>query len=184
MPRVRIPRPAGRHRDTPRDRLAQRPAIGRDGGASVRRPVHADLRDPGQRPERRDHRQRDDQGVVVGDFEGTAAGVQGFYIQDPTGDGDPATSDGIFVFTGSREHRERRRARPRHRLRARALRTQTGAGLTAINGANSDTRGPSTNIVNCGTGSVARDRRDPAVRRRRRSPSATRACSSASRSRS
>ena len=38
-------------------------------------------------------------GVVVGDFEGTAA-ASGFYIQDLTGDGDPATSDGIFVFTG------------------------------------------------------------------------------------
>ena len=39
-------------------------------------------------------------GVVVGDFEGTAA-ASGFYIQDLTGDGDPATSDGIFVFTGA-----------------------------------------------------------------------------------
>ena len=39
-------------------------------------------------------------GVVVGDFEGTAA-ASGFYIQDLTGDGDPATSDGIFVFTGN-----------------------------------------------------------------------------------
>ena len=39
-------------------------------------------------------------GVVVGDFEGTT-GQQGFYLQDLTGDGDPATSDGIFVFTGS-----------------------------------------------------------------------------------
>ena len=39
-------------------------------------------------------------GVVVGDFEGSA-GQQGFYLQDLTGDGDPATSDGIFVFTGS-----------------------------------------------------------------------------------
>ena len=39
-------------------------------------------------------------GVVVGDFEGTAA-ASGFYIQDLTGDGDPATSNGIFVYTGS-----------------------------------------------------------------------------------
>ena len=37
---------------------------------------------------------------MVGDFEGTAA-ASGFYIQDLTGDGDPATSDGIFVYTGS-----------------------------------------------------------------------------------
>ena len=39
-------------------------------------------------------------GVVVGDFEGTAS-ASGFYIQDLTGDGNPATSDGIFVFTGA-----------------------------------------------------------------------------------
>ena len=31
----------------------------------------------------------------------TAVGSNGFYLQDPTGDGDDATSDGIFVFTGS-----------------------------------------------------------------------------------
>ena len=40
------------------------------------------------------------QGVVVGDFEGTAA-ASGFYMQDLSGDGDAATSDGIFVYTGS-----------------------------------------------------------------------------------
>ncbi len=39
-------------------------------------------------------------GVVVGDFEGSG-GLQGFYLQDLAGDGDPTTSDGIFVFTGS-----------------------------------------------------------------------------------
>ncbi|ACA16190.1 Endonuclease/exonuclease/phosphatase [Methylobacterium sp. 4-46] len=30
----------------------------------------------------------------------TAVAGNGFYLQDPTGDGDAATSDGIFVFTG------------------------------------------------------------------------------------
>lgn len=30
----------------------------------------------------------------------TAVTQDGFYLQDPEGDGDPATSDGIFVFTG------------------------------------------------------------------------------------
>lgn len=41
------------------------------------------------------------EGIVVGDFqvEGSVANTKnGFYMQDPTGDGDPATSDGIFVF--------------------------------------------------------------------------------------
>lgn len=40
------------------------------------------------------------QGVVVGDYEspGGSGQIRGFYLQDPTGDGDPATSDGIFIF--------------------------------------------------------------------------------------
>ncbi len=36
-------------------------------------------------------------GVVVGDFQGST-GLNGFYIQDDTGDGNSSTSDGIFVF--------------------------------------------------------------------------------------
>ena len=40
------------------------------------------------------------QGVVVGDFQG-AAGHNGFYLQDTTGDGNVLTSDGIFVFVPS-----------------------------------------------------------------------------------
>jgi predicted extracellular nuclease len=38
------------------------------------------------------------QGVVVGDYEGPSPALRGFYLQDLTGDGDAATSDGIFVF--------------------------------------------------------------------------------------
>jgi len=41
------------------------------------------------------------QGVVVGDFEGPQPNLRGFYIQDPIGDDDPATSDGIFVFNAN-----------------------------------------------------------------------------------
>ncbi|MFM6850668.1 MAG: ExeM/NucH family extracellular endonuclease [Terrabacter sp.] len=40
-------------------------------------------------------------GVVVGDYEGASPALRGFFIQDPAGDDDPATSDGIFVFEGS-----------------------------------------------------------------------------------
>ena len=43
------------------------------------------------------------QGVVVGDFEGPSPQLRGFYLQEITGDGDPATSDGIFVFNGGSE---------------------------------------------------------------------------------
>ena len=39
-------------------------------------------------------------GIVVGDNEGPSPALRGFYLQDG-GDGDPATSDGIFVFEGS-----------------------------------------------------------------------------------
>jgi hypothetical protein len=38
------------------------------------------------------------EGVVVGDFQ---AGKSGFFLQDAPGDGDTATSDGIFVFSTS-----------------------------------------------------------------------------------
>ena len=36
-------------------------------------------------------------GVVVGDYE-TATGLGGFYLRDLEGDGDPATSDAVFIF--------------------------------------------------------------------------------------
>lgn len=39
-------------------------------------------------------------GVVVGDFQGAGA-LSGFFIQDQTGDGNPATSDGLFVYEGA-----------------------------------------------------------------------------------
>jgi len=42
-------------------------------------------------------------GVVVGDYEGLAPNLRGFYIQDPTGDGDVNTSDGIFVFNADND---------------------------------------------------------------------------------
>ncbi len=41
------------------------------------------------------------QGVVIGDYEGPAPALRGFYLQDPIGDDDPETSDGIFVFNGN-----------------------------------------------------------------------------------
>jgi uncharacterized protein len=41
------------------------------------------------------------EGVVIGDYEGPTPNLRGFYIQDPLGDDDPETSDGIFVFNGN-----------------------------------------------------------------------------------
>jgi predicted extracellular nuclease len=43
-------------------------------------------------------------GVVVGDFEGPSPALRGFYIQDPSGDGNVATSDAIFVFNGNNDN--------------------------------------------------------------------------------
>ena len=88
-------------------------------------------------------------GVVVGDFEGTAA-ASGFYLQDLSGDGDLATSDGIFVFTGSS-----------NLVNAGDVVRVTGFARerfnqTTLNGSNSNTSAvPAANIINCGTGSVA-----------------------------
>ncbi len=42
-------------------------------------------------------------GVVVADYEGSSPKLRGFYLQDATGDGDPSTSDAIFVFNGSND---------------------------------------------------------------------------------
>ena len=42
------------------------------------------------------------EGVVVGDFQNNGSpdngDLNGFHVQDPVGDGNPATSDGIFVY--------------------------------------------------------------------------------------
>ena len=88
------------------------------------------------------------QGVVVGDFEGTAA-ASGFYIQDLAGDADPATSDGIFVFTGSSNL-----ASVGDVVRVTGY-ARERFNQTTLNGSNSNTAAvTAANIINCGTGSV------------------------------
>lgn len=88
------------------------------------------------------------QGVVAGDFEGSAA-ASGFYLQDPTGDGDAATSDGIFVYTGNA-----------NLVSAGDVVRVTGYARerfsqTTLNGSNSNSAAvPAANIVGCGTGSL------------------------------
>lgn len=90
-------------------------------------------------------------GVVVGDYEGpNEVGIGGFYMQDATGDGNAATSDGIFVFTGTA-----------NTVSVGDLVRVTGFARerfneTAINGENNNNAAvAAANIVNCGTGSVA-----------------------------
>jgi predicted extracellular nuclease len=43
------------------------------------------------------------EGIVVADHEGPSPTLRGFYLQDPAGDGNAATSDGIFVFNGDND---------------------------------------------------------------------------------
>ena len=43
------------------------------------------------------------EGVVTGDFQDSTQ-LRGFFIQDPAGDGDPATSDGVFVYFNASDY--------------------------------------------------------------------------------
>lgn len=80
------------------------------------------------------------QGVVVGDYEGASPALRGFYLQDPTGDNDPGTSDAIFVFNGNNNN------------------VNLG-DVVRVTGSASEFQGQTqisaSTIVNCGTGSVA-----------------------------
>lgn len=79
-------------------------------------------------------------GVVVGDYEGPSPALRGFFIQDMTGDGNPATSDGIFVFEGSNAN------------------TVNPGDLVRVTGNAGENQGQSQisvgTIVKCGTGSI------------------------------
>ncbi|NLE61235.1 MAG: ExeM/NucH family extracellular endonuclease, partial [Planctomycetes bacterium] len=83
---------------------------------------------------------RTTQGVVVGDYEGASPALRGFFIQDPVGDGDPATSDGIFVFEGNNAN------------------TVSVGDVVRVTGNAGENQGQSQisvgTIVKCGTGTV------------------------------
>jgi uncharacterized protein len=79
------------------------------------------------------------QGIVVGDYEGPAPALRGFYVQDPIGDGDARTSDGIFVFNGDRDD----------------VRLHDLVRVTGIAGeVREQTQIAASSVVVCGTGSV------------------------------
>ncbi len=88
------------------------------------------------------------EGIVVGDFQG-AGQVRGFFLQDPTAesDGNPATSDGIFVFEGNTSLLDVNFG-DRVRIKGSVLEFNSGSGatLTEIT--------TITNIRACGTGTV------------------------------
>ena len=54
------------------------------------------MRDPGRKP----WSEFNGQPVITTGIV-TAIAANGFYLQDPTGDGNVRTSDGLFVFTGA-----------------------------------------------------------------------------------
>ncbi len=77
---------------------------------------------------------------MVGDYEGASPALRGFFLQDPVGDGDPATSDGIFVFEGSNAN------------------TVDLGDVVRVTGTAGENQGQSQvsvgTIVKCGTGTV------------------------------
>jgi hypothetical protein len=79
------------------------------------------------------------QGVVIGDYEGASPTLRGFYMQDLTGDGNPATSDGIFIFNGNNNNVALGQV---VRVTGTAAEFQDQTQITA------------TSITQCGTGSV------------------------------
>ena len=89
------------------------------------------------------------EGVVVGDFEGPdAVGFLGFYIQDPTGDGNAATSDGIYVFTNTAI----KGVSVGDHVRVAGF-ARDRFNETSISGSNSNTAGvPVENILICSSG--------------------------------
>ena len=98
-PRARSTRPARPSRSRRRSDVCDLPRHARDRRGAGQRDHHA--RSPGQQVTVR--------GVVVGDV----PGLGGFYLQDVDGDGNTATSDGIFVVSpvAGRPRRHRRRER-------------------------------------------------------------------------
>ena len=80
------------------------------------------------------------QGVVVGDNEGAAPALRGFYLQDLSGDDEPTTSDGIFVFNGNNNNVNLGDV---VRVSGKAEEFQGQTQISSV-----------TSIVNCGAGSV------------------------------
>ena len=77
---------------------------------------------------------------MVGDYEGPSPALQGFFLQDLAGDGNPATSDGIFVYEANK---------------ANSVNLGDVVRVTGIAGENQgQTQVSSSQITQCGTGTV------------------------------
>ncbi|MBI5963342.1 MAG: ExeM/NucH family extracellular endonuclease [Chloroflexi bacterium] len=81
------------------------------------------------------------EGIVVSDDEGASPALGGFYIQDVSGDGNPLTSDGIFVYNGTGN-------------------AVTKGDIVRVTGTAAEYQGETqisavSSIVGCGTGTLA-----------------------------
>ncbi|SEH03008.1 hypothetical protein SAMN05444920_13217 [Nonomuraea solani] len=83
------------------------------------------------------------EGVVTGSFQGSG-GLGGFYLQATTPDADPATSEGLFVYSSSQ-------VKPGERVRVSGKAIEYN-GLTEIS--------PATAVNVCGTGTIRPTRLD------------------------
>jgi predicted extracellular nuclease len=88
------------------------------------------------------------EGVVTGDYQ-AGGQVGGFYLQDPAGDGDPATSDGVLVFDNADAVSPGQRVR----LTARVVEFERAANAGA--GTVTELASPFADVTVCGTAAVS-----------------------------
>ncbi len=88
------------------------------------------------------------EGVVTGDYQ-AGGQVGGFYLQDPAGDGDPATSDGVLVFDNADP------VQPGDRVRLTARVVEFERSANAGDGTVTELASPFSSVTVCGTGAVA-----------------------------
>ena len=88
------------------------------------------------------------EGVVTADYQ-AAGQVGGFYLQDPTGDGDPATSDGVLVFDNADP------VQPGDHVRLTARVVEFERSANAGQGTVTELASPFADVTVCGTGTVA-----------------------------
>jgi uncharacterized protein len=88
------------------------------------------------------------EGVVTGDYQ-AGGQVGGFYLQDPTGDGDAATSDGVLVFDNADP------VQPGDRVRLTGRVVEFERSANAGDGTVTELASPFSAVTVCGTGAVA-----------------------------
>ena len=88
------------------------------------------------------------EGVVTADYQ-VVGQVGGFYLQDPAGDGDAATSDGVLVFDNTDP------VQPGDRVRLTGRVVEFERSANAGEGTVTEVASPFSAVTVCGTGAVA-----------------------------